>query len=120
LQFDVLKVGHIIKAAMLLHNFVINECEEKGFSAEDARFFNEFSLTDEDPRRNETSEMPSAVATDNNETRPPGRPSFLDAELQDQGETIRNGLSHTLYGRGLRRPVSNEMRFNQYGQVYFT
>jgi hypothetical protein len=25
-----------------------------------------------------------------------------------------------LYGRGLRRPVSNEMRFNQYGQVYFT
>jgi hypothetical protein len=120
LQFDILKVGHIIKAAMLLHNFIVNERESKGFRKEDALFFTEFSLRDQDQRQNETHEMPSVVATDNNEPHPGGRPSVAEAELQEQGEIIRNGLTNTLYGRGLRRPVTDEMRFNQYGQVYFT
>lgn len=48
LQFDVLKVGHIIKAAMLLHNFIVNEREANGFREEDAAFFHEFSLRDQD------------------------------------------------------------------------
>jgi hypothetical protein len=119
LQFDILKVGHIIKAAMLLHNFIVNEREAKGFREEDAKFFYEFSLNEQD-LHNETAEMPSVVATDNNEPHPGGRPSLSEAQLQEQGETIRNGISTTLYGRGLRRPVSDDMQFNQYGQVYFT
>jgi hypothetical protein len=38
LQFDILKVGDIIKAAMLLHNFIVDEREAKGFREEDATF----------------------------------------------------------------------------------
>lgn len=36
LQFDIVKIGNIIEAAMLLHNFIINEREARGFRAEDA------------------------------------------------------------------------------------
>jgi hypothetical protein len=119
LQFDIRSVGHIIKAAMLLHNFIVNEREAKGFREEDAKFFHEFSLKEQD-LQNETAEMPSVVGTDNNEPHPGGRPPLSEAQLQEQGATIRNGISTTLYGRGLRRPVSDDMQFNQYGQVYFT
>jgi hypothetical protein len=67
LQFDIVQAGDIIKAAMLLHNFIIDEREAKGFHEEDASFFREFSLREQDSRRNESAEIPSAVATDNNE-----------------------------------------------------
>lgn len=120
LQFDILKVGDIIKAAMLLHNFIVDEREAKGFREEDAAFFRSFSLRDQDPRQNESPEIPSVVATDNNEPHPGGRPSLSHIELQKQGEDLRNGIMNTLYGRGLGRPVSANMQFNQYGQVYFT
>jgi hypothetical protein len=121
LQFDIVKIGNIIEAAMLIHNFIINEREARGFRAEDAEFFNEFSLNEHDHRRKEP-EMPSVVATDNNEPHPGGRPSLSEVELlqQAQGEVIRNGLCSSLAGRGLSHPVTDNMRFNQYGQVYFT
>lgn len=64
--------------------------------------------------------MPSVVATDNNEPHPGGWPSLSEVELQAQEEVLRNGLCSSLAGRGLKRPVTDNMRFNQYGQVYFT
>jgi hypothetical protein len=41
-------------------------------------------------------------------------------ELQNGGERVRMGITQTLYGRNLGRPVTNDMLFNNEGQVYFT
>ena len=94
----------------------VDEQEAKGFQEEDAAFFHSFSLRDQDPRQNESPEIPSVVATDNNEPHPGVRPSLSNIELQKHGEDLRNDIMNTLYGRGLG--LAN-MQFNQYGQVYF-
>lgn len=121
LQFDIYETGDIIKAAMLLHNFIINEREEKGFHEEEAAYFREFSLRQLDSRRQDSSEVPSAVATDNNEPRPGGRRQSMEArDLQDAGEFLRQSIASRLYGKGLGRPVTDDMAFNSEGQVYFT
>jgi hypothetical protein len=44
-----------IEKAMLLHNFIIDEREAKGFHEEDASFFRKFSLREQDSRRNESA-----------------------------------------------------------------
>jgi hypothetical protein len=119
LQFDIFQVGNIIQAAMLLHNFIIDERELKGFHQEEANFFQNFSLQDLDQRVDDTDEIASPVATDNNEPHPGGRPTITGKELQEAGSRLHDGIMRSLYGRGLGRRVTNDMRFNLYGQVYF-
>jgi hypothetical protein len=41
-------------------------------------------------------------------------------ELQDGGEHLHMGIKQTLYGSNLGQPVTNDMLFNNEGQVYFT
>ena len=104
-----------------MHNFIIDEREAKGFHEEDASFFREFSLREQDSRRNESAEIPSAVATDNNQPHPGGCQQSMEFnELQNGGECVRMGITQTLYGRNLGRPVTKDMLFNNEGQVYFT
>jgi hypothetical protein len=88
----------------------VDEREAEGFREEDAAFFRSFSLRDQDPRQNESPEIPpSVVATDNNEPHPGGRPSLSNIELQKHGEDLRNGIMNTFYGRGLGLPVSESI-----------
>jgi hypothetical protein len=118
--FDLYMVGDIVNAAFLLHNFLIDERERCGSHKEDAAFFNSFSLREQDhSRRNAQQEDPSAVATDNNEPLPRGRPNLDVANGLKQANDLRERLLSDLTSAGLGRRYSEGMKFNEYGQVYF-
>ena len=87
---------------------------------EEVAYFNNFSLRDLDSHQKESHEVPSAVATDNNEPNPGGRPSMSAMALQQSGECLRDSIMHTLFARNLGHPRTNDMMFNKEGQVYFT
>ena len=107
--------------AALLHNFLVDEREANlGFKAEDAEYFRNFSLREQDERESVSSEAPTAVVTDNNEPHPGGRPSASMSNHQARGKRKREQLTHHLYGSGRGRPMQETMNFNSYGQVYFT
>jgi hypothetical protein len=75
LLFDIKDVGKVLRAAVLLRNFLLDEQEfQCGCNIEDAKYFQTFSLGDLDDCSSLSSEPPSAVATDNNEPHPGGRP----------------------------------------------
>jgi FtsZ-interacting cell division protein ZipA len=113
-------VGDIVNAAFLLHNFLIDERERCGSHKEDAAFFNSFSLREQDhSRRNAQQEDPSAVATDNNEPLPRGRPNIDVVNGLKQANDLRERLLSDLTSAGLGRRYSEGMKFNEYGQVYF-
>lgn len=121
LLFDIEDVGRIITAATLLHNFLVDEREsDVSINTEDANYFQNFSLREQDERAPVSTEVPSAVATDNNEPHPGGRPTSLMANHQARGRLRREQLTHHLYGNRRGRPMQTRMEFNAYGQVYFT
>ena len=121
LQFDIQQVGKVVSVAALLHNFLVDEREANlGFNAEDAEYFRNFSLREQDERASVSSEAPTAVVTDNNEPHPGGRPSASMSNHQARGKQKREQLTHHLYGSGRGRPMQETMNFNSYGQVYFT
>ena len=120
LQFDIAQPDNIIKAAMLLHNFIIDEREKKGFHKEEVAYFNNFSLQDLDSHQKESDKVPSAVATNNNEPNPGGRPLMSAMALQQSGECLCDSIMHTLFAHNLGCPMTNGMMFNEEGQLYFT
>ena len=121
LLFDIQDVGKVVTAAMLLHNFLIDERESNpSFNVEEAEYFRRFSLRDQDERALVSTEAPSAVATDNNEPHPGGRPNLSMINHQARGKRKRDQLTDELYGRGRGRPMEQRMEYNAYGQVYFT
>ena len=121
LLFDIEDVGKVVTAAALLHNFLVDERESNlGFTSEDADYFCTFSLREQDERASVSTEAPSAVATDNNEPHPGGRPTALMVNHQARGRQKREQLTHHLYGSGRGRPMQRTMEYNAYGQVYFT
>ena len=114
-------VGKVVTAAMLLHNFLIDKQESNpSFNVEEAEYFCRFSLRDQDERARVSTEAPSAVATDNNEPHPGGRPNSSMIDHQARGKRKRDQLTDELYGRGRGRPMEQRMEYNSYGQVYFT
>jgi len=84
LRFDLRKCGVIIQAAMLLHNFIIDERHGQPHNDCDRAFFESFSIdrSQESQRRQTqlTGEQPRALVTDNNEPRPPGRSTDVESE----------------------------------------
>ena len=121
LLFDIKEVGNVVRTAMLLHNFLVDERESRsGINIEDAEYFSSFSLRDLDARSSLSNEAPSAVATDNNEPHPGGRPNGSMASHQERGKRKREDITDELYGSGQGRPMQQRMRHNAYGQVYFT
>jgi hypothetical protein len=120
LTFSIEQIGKIINAAMLLHNFLVDEREaEQGLNAEEAAFFRTFSLREQDDRAGFSDEVASAVATDNNEPHPGGRPSNNMVTLQEKGKAKRDDITADLYGKGMTRPMRSNMSYNSQGQVYF-
>jgi DDE superfamily endonuclease len=121
LLFDIQGVGKVVTAAMLLHNFLVDERESfPTFNIEEAEYFRRFSLREQDNLALASSEAPSAVATDNNEMHPGGRPNASMMNHQARGKQKRDQLTAELYGSGKGRPMQQTMEYNAYGQVYFT
>jgi hypothetical protein len=90
LLFDIQDVGRIVMAAALLHNFLVDEREsDLSFDSEDAHYFRNFSLRENDERALVSTEAPTAVATDNNKPHPGGRPTTLIAYHQARGRMRR-------------------------------
>jgi hypothetical protein len=120
LLFGIEKVGSIINAALLLHNFLVDEREaDVGLNSEDAAFFRNFSLQKEDDRLSASDEHPNAVVTDNNEPHPGGRPTNDMSVAQAKGKRKRDEIASLLYGSGKSRPMRSNMSYNSEGHVYF-
>jgi hypothetical protein len=64
--------------------------------------------------------VPTAVATDNNEPRPGGRPSLEDIKLRELGISIRERLTVQLAVHELRRPLMHDMHYNSHGHIFMT
>ena len=119
MSFDVHQVGGIVNAAFLLHNFLVDERERLGSHEEDAAFFRSFSLRDSDARSALCTETATPGATDNNEPISAGRPPVDVQSLYQQAHSLRERLCANLVSAGLGRRHTEDMKFNEYGQVYF-
>ena len=114
LRFDLEKCQRIVQACMLLHNFIKDDRDADN----DNDRQNELNWRPlEDPTGN--GERPFPLVTDNNEVLQGGRPSNVQEGNRLRGEVIRRSITTFLQMHGLRRPMYNGMRYNQYGHVFF-
>jgi hypothetical protein len=113
LQFDVAVVGEIIAAAGLLHNFIVDERD-----AESSCYIANFSHTNLRDDNEHDEEVPVAMVTDNNERKPPGRPTLEDALSKQKGRDLRRAICWNLASRQLARPTQTGFRYNSYGMIY--
>lgn len=98
LLFDIQHVGKIVTAAVLLHNFLVDERESNlGFKSEEAEYFCTFLLQEQDERASVSSEAPSPVATENNEPHPGRRPTSSMLNCQTRGGQKREQLTSHVY-----------------------
>jgi len=122
LRFDLKKCGMIIQAAMLLHNFIIDERHGNPHDDFDRNYFSNFRIDGNQQSQQRltqaTGEQPRALVTDNNEPRPAGRPSNQDAEHRRQGQRIRNSNLLKLAHHNFQRPILSNMRLNAQGHVH--
>ena len=119
---DLDRYSPVIKAAMLLHNFLVDEREEDFAAAtEDHRYFSSFNaerLVAEDDTTDPDAEMRRALVTDNDAPRPSGRPSHDQLDSRAKGEEFRDNLARELAHAGLQRPTNNSWARNEYGHAH--
>ena len=121
LRFDLRKCGMTIRAAMLLHNFIIDSRHGAPHDDFDRHCFQDFNIDSnlQSQRRltRATGESARALVADNNEPRPAGRPSAIEAEERREGERIRNGNVLLLATHNFGRPLHSNMRLNSHGHT---
>jgi len=122
LRFSLRKCGMVIKAAMLLHNFLINQRNGEVHDDYNSMYFQNFNINTslETQRRPtaSTGEEPRVLIADNDEARPAGRPSDDERRRRAVGERIRNSNVLLLATHNFRRPITSNMRVNAHGHVY--
>lgn len=119
LRFDKEICVDIIRAAALLHNFLI-DCRED--TADDDSYFRSMSFANIsaiDTSNDDTDDMTFPLVTDNNAQKQRGRKSNKRKEMENEGIAIRDGICTSLYEQDLGRPKRNRMRYNGLGHVYF-
>jgi hypothetical protein len=115
LRFNLDDCGKIINAAMLLHNFLIDQRED------DIAYFQSFSVgtvVRECTQLAQGRGLPDALVTDNDALRPVGRPSSDEIESKRIGEAFREELARTLFDHNMSRPLKDNTTRNAYGHVY--
>jgi DDE superfamily endonuclease len=118
LLFELKKCCKVIQVCMLLHNYIVDFRDEM-----DDLFFTSFAIEMDEIQQTITrtsGEMPRAVATDNNEPRRRGRPTFEESKLSELGEKVRHRLTVKLSSHDRRRPLQHDMHYNQHGHIYMT
>jgi hypothetical protein len=122
LNFGARKVGAIIQAAMLLHNFILNEREIDATGEIDAKidssYFQNFAFDESELSRQAHSDPPEALVTDNDEPKPRGRLDKRKEELKVLGVKLRETLTINLAAKGYVRPLQMGMKYNSHGHVY--
>ena len=120
LRFDHNKCVHIIRAAALVHNFLVSHREGTDL---DKPFFKNLSREDmkesKENCKDSSDEKVVPLVSDNNEPKPRGRKFNADIERQKEGKRIRMNVCTDLAENGLARPVTNRMKVNALGNVYF-
>jgi hypothetical protein len=114
MRFDLVQVGNVVQAAMLLHNFLI---DERADDEEDADYFRNFCSACMNEQYNRSSEASELVITDCNINRPPGRLDREETELREKGETRRFLLMTELRSAGMVRQLQN-YKLNHFGVPY--
>ena len=119
IAFSARKVGRIVQAAMLLHNFIVNEREQSSSEATiDRNFFEKFEYDETERNRRAHGDAPNALVSDNEEPKPKGRLDKRKEELKESGSKLRETLSTNLATKGYVRPLQTGMKYNSSGHVY--
>lgn len=123
LRFNQLEKSNcVIRAAALLHNFLIDSREDD----EDYYYFKNLSTKDIieaeasmlPPDEDDGDDFTFPLVVDNNEPKPSGR-NTLTAELREkEGAELRREISTELYSNGLHRRLNHKMKTNRLGNVY--
>ena len=119
LRFKLSHCGQIINAALLLHNFLVNERE----SASDDNYFKNFSmesvLEEEQMQENaDFSEPPLPIVLETESQRGAGRPTLAQQDSKSKGSILRDSLMLELGANGYKRPSRSGTRYNALGHVY--
>ena len=121
------RCGPVITAAMLLHNFLVDERElstDDSDGGEDSAYFATFTTDrmiaeDADSGANiDGAEWLHPLVLCNQAGRPPGRPTTTQQTSRLEGEEIRGNLARTLAAARMQRPVDASWKRNQCGHVY--
>lgn len=119
LRFKLSRCGDIINAALLLHNFLVNERE----TASDDNYFKDFSMEsvvqEEQMQEGRFSEpaLPFVLETESQRSAP-GRPSMEQQESKSKGKSIQHSLMLELSHNGYARQTTSATRYNALGHVY--
>ncbi|KAL7517804.1 hypothetical protein ACHAWX_002693 [Stephanocyclus meneghinianus] len=114
LQHSLKMSCNIVRAAALLHNFLVDYRENPNVR----QMEEDYNFYDDTPTTNDVT-MVMPLVTDNNEPMPTGRKSMERIQLQADGRELRNTMRTALLQAGLRRPKTNGMRYSSRGLVYF-
>ena len=122
LKFSLSKCNDIIYAASKVHNFLI-DCREDT-AEEDDNYVRTLSHTDvaavdSSIGDDDEDDMTYPLVSDNNEPKPPGRPTNEYLKKQEEGEELRSYLCTTLYSEGCVRLTKKNMKYNKLGHAYF-
>ncbi len=119
LAFKASKVGGVIQAAMLLHNFIVEE-REVSDKETNSNFFENFNYDESNRNRNAHREVPNAIATNNNKPKPKGR---QDKRLEDL-KKLRSKLCNTLAAKSAAKnyiwPLQNGMHDNKHSHIFMS
>ena len=58
------------------------------------------------------------IVTDNNDPKPPGRPSASNVRSRDMGDVIRRSICLSLDSSGYIRQMQSGFKLNEYGMIY--
>ena len=109
LAYKASKVGAVIQAAMLLHNFIVNEREITD-KVSDTNFFENFQYNKSNRNRDaHHGEIPDALVRDNDKPMPKGRQDKKLEELKKLGVDLRNTLARNLVQKNYVWPLQSGM-----------
>jgi len=118
LKFDLVVNGPIINAAMLLHNFLIEERIQASGNSDDTYFntFN-FNFMLSESGSDDLEDL-TALVTDTDAQRVGGRPTNDQLQLREKGEQLRLDITYNLNSEGLVRLIDGGLSRNSYGMLY--
>ena len=119
------RCGPVINAAMLVHNFLVDErelsaAECNGDAAYFATFTSERMVAEDDVSGTDAdcAEGLNPLVVCNDAGRPPGRPKATQQTVRLEGEAIRDDLARDLAAARMQRPINASWKRNQCGHVY--
>ena len=118
LRFDLRQINKIIRATMLLHNFIVDQRGDD--DEQDTEYFSNFSVQNMIEQHNTSPEVADPLVMENDAPRP--RRGRLDCEefaSREEGELRRLTLTAELRAREMGRHLPSErVRYNNFGHPY--